>query len=308
MLFRKLLVPLDGTPGSEYALPWALAVAERSGAALTLMHVHHPAPPVYTGMEVTGDLTVDQTLRQNSRDYLARLAGQLRAISTVGVSWEQPEGSPADELCRYAADNGIDLVVMTTHARGPVARFLLGSVADEFVRKAERATLLIRPTSEQAPDLSSRPSVATVWVPLDGSELAEQVLEPATALVRLMGASLRLIAVAEIPEGKGHAQAELVDYTPAVPGHVAPEAGSRNALRYLRSVAERLRGSVSDLGEHVVVDHPIAQAIVNEVRSQRNPLIALATHGRGLTRLVLGSVATEVIRHAPCPVLVYRPH
>jgi nucleotide-binding universal stress UspA family protein len=307
MVFRKLLVPLDGTPGSEHALPWALAIAERAGATLTLAHVHHPAPPVYTGMEVTGDLAVDQTLRQSGLDYLVRLAGQLRAVSTVQVSWQQPEGSPADELCRYAADNGIDLVVMTTHARGPVARFLLGSVADEFVRKAERPTLLIRPASEQAPDLSSRPSVAGVWVPLDGSELAEQVLEPATALARLMGAGLKLIAVAEVPEGKGHAQAELVDYTPAVPGHVAPEAGSRNALRYLRGVAERLRGSVSDLSERVVVDHPIAQAILNEVRSQPHALIALATHGRGLTRLVLGSVATEVIRHASCPVLVYRP-
>jgi nucleotide-binding universal stress UspA family protein len=183
----------------------------------------------------------------------------------------------------------------------------LGSVADEFVRKVERPTLLIRPASEQAPDLTSRPSVAGIWVPLDGSNLAEQVLEPATELARLMGAGMRLIAVAEVPEGRGRAEAELVDYTPAVPGHVAPEVGSRNALRYLRGVVERLRASVPDVTEHVLVDHPIAQAILKEVRSQPHPVIALATHGRGLTRLVLGSVATEVIHHASCPVLVYRP-
>jgi nucleotide-binding universal stress UspA family protein len=307
MEFRKLLVPLDSTPASEHALPWALGIAERAGATLMLTHVHHAAPPVYTGMEVTGDVLLDQTLRQSGLDYLRRLGEQLRRMSTVQITWEQPEGSPADELCRCAIERDIDLVVMTTHARGAVARFLLGSVVDEFVRKAERPTLLIRPASEQAPDLASRPSVTGIWVPLDGSELAEQVLEPATALARLTGTGLRLIAVAEVPEGKGHAQAELVNYTPAVPGHVAPEVGNRNALRYLRGVAERLRTSVPDVTEHVVVDHPIAEAILNEVRSQPHPVIALATHGRGLTRLVLGSVATDVIHHARCPVLIYRP-
>jgi nucleotide-binding universal stress UspA family protein len=86
MVFRKLLIPLDGTPGSEHAFPWALAIAERAGAAVTLAHVHHPAPPVHTGMEVTGDLMVDQTLRQNGLDYLVRLACRLGAVSAVPVS------------------------------------------------------------------------------------------------------------------------------------------------------------------------------------------------------------------------------
>jgi nucleotide-binding universal stress UspA family protein len=304
-MFRRILVPLDGTLGSEHTLPWALAIAERAGGTVTLARVHHAMGPVAPGTEIAGDLVLDENLRLQERDYLARIANHLQCVSDVPVSWELLEGAPAEELCRFAGASGADLVVMTTHGRGPFGRLLLGSVADVVVRKVQKPTLLIRPPAEGAIDLAARPTLSDIFVPLDGSELAEQILEPAAGLARLMGAHLTLLTVAE---GKGPEEAELVEYVPAMPHYTAPEAGRQNALGYLGGVAERLRTSVADVGERVLVSHPVSEAILSAVHSPADSVIALATHGRGgLARLALGSVADAIIRRANYPVLVYRP-
>jgi nucleotide-binding universal stress UspA family protein len=172
---------------------------------------------------------------------------------------------------------------MATRAQGLQKRLGFGSVADQLVRRAG-VPVLVLPPREAAPGVIPEPTLDEILVPLDGSPLAEQVLGPALDLARLMEARCGLLRVAVgLPE-------------------VA------KAEEYLNGVATRLRGQGLQVRTRVLVARHAAEAILEEAAARTGSLIALATHGRGgLTRLLLGSVASKLVRAATSPLLVYRP-
>jgi nucleotide-binding universal stress UspA family protein len=206
----------------------------------------------------------------------------------------------ANSLCK-AASTGTDLVVMATHGRGPLGRLWFGSVADVLLRRLSVPLLFVRGYDAPA-DLTADPLVRHVVIPLDGSELAEQVLEPALALGTVRGADHTLLRV--IPPG--------TDYSLGYHG-----AGSRRppadwqqaeAWSYLRRVADQRGGRTLRVHPRIVFDEqPTARAILSYAQTHDADLIALATRGRGgLGRLFRGSVADQVVRGASVPVLVFR--
>ncbi|HZT81311.1 MAG TPA: universal stress protein [Gemmataceae bacterium] len=289
-MLRSILVPLDGSQFGEHALPVAADLARRAGAALHLVHAH--APLVYIeGLSVLDD-RADEQLREQERGYLERLAGRL-ADTGVAVHTAVVEGFAADVLREQAEAAGAGLIVMSTHGRGPFSRFWLGSVADALVRAAPVPLLLVRPSEQPA----AGPAFRHVLIPLDGSALAEQAIQPAVEVGRLTGADYMLIRVVppvfRVDDGRG----EVWEAT---------ERQEEEAKQYLDRVAARLRGEGLAVSTRVVTGQQPADAILRAASS--TDLIALATHGRrGLGRLVLGSVADKLIRAATVPVLVHRP-
>jgi nucleotide-binding universal stress UspA family protein len=172
-----------------------------------------------------------------------------------------------------------------------------------MVRRATTPILLVRP-HEKVLDLASEAVLRHILVPLDGSVLAEQVLESAVALGKLMQADYTLVRI----------YGPLVD-TSLTPLGYAMVGGSEPAIEqlraeandYLNRVAERLQQQGHTVKTHVVLGQHPASALLDAAQSLAADLIALETHGRrGLTRLLLGSVADKVIRSASTPVLVHR--
>jgi nucleotide-binding universal stress UspA family protein len=286
-MFRNILVPLDGSPFAEQALPWALSLARRAGAGLDLVRVH----VLYALKDPAAsfgpyDPAEDAECRREEQLYLDATAGWLAAVSPVPMTSDVVFGPEADGILGRARAVKADLLVMTTHARGPVGRFLLSSVAGELVRRVETPVLLVRP-HEPAPGVLPEPLVEEVVVALDGSGLAEQALGPAVGLARLLEARCTLLRVVES------------NGSPS-------EAAQEEARAYLEHLAGRLQGQGLSVRPRVVVAPHAAEAIIEQARG--GGLVALATHGRGgLGRMLLGSVADKVIRGASAPVLVYRP-
>ena len=145
-------------------------------------------------------------------------------------------------------------------------------------------------------------------VPLDGSEVAEQVLPHIEALAEKFGSAITLLRatmppvepVAPAPMGFPVTPYVTQDFTDAY------EAERRAAADYLDAVAKRLSSGVFQ-AERILVEGPAADAIIERAATLGVDLIAMTTHGRsGLQRLVLGSVADEVVRRATCPVLLVR--
>jgi nucleotide-binding universal stress UspA family protein len=213
------------------------------------------------------------------------------------------EGPAAPTLAEHASAEKADLIVMTTHGRGAVSRFWLGSVTDELVRRTTVPLLVLRP-ADSAPGAVDAPvSVGRIVVPLDGSRRSESALGPAAALARLFNADLELLHVvpplpAVAPDG-------------SVYRHLAADAAlieemNRGADRMLNKAADRLRANDLRVAMRVVTDVRVAAAILEETRP--GDVIALATHARSpATRWLLGSVADKLIRGAEVPVLVVRP-
>lgn len=301
-MHRSILVPLDGSTFGEHALPAALSLARRSGATIQVVLVHTAF--VYVESGLIYDDRVDRKLRDQEQDYLEAVVDRLKAASPVSVTWALRDGLVADGIFAQVAESRTDLIVMTTHGRGLLSRFWLGSVADNMVRRASVPVLLIRP-QETAPDPNQEPIFRHVLIPLDGSTLAEQVLEPAVALGQLWDADFTLLRIVKPVLFAGHDPTVLRE--PA-PGQPATEQQQAEARDYLEGVAERLRGRSLRVQTRVVVNLQPAAAILEQSLESPDVVIAVATHGRGgLTRALLGSVADKVVRGATMPVLVCRP-
>ncbi len=236
---------------------------------------------------------------QVGRLYLDATAKWLAMVGSVPITAAAVPEHAVDGILGRIRVCGADLVVMTTHGRGPVSRFFLGSVADGLLRKAPVPLLLVRPR-EPAPELIPEPAMQRLLIPLDGSALAEQVLEPALELARLTDGRCTLVRVVEIHSG-------LPDSPPGSPGPPG-EVHVEEAQAYLKSVAGRFGDQGLPIRTCVVVGRSIPETVLEQARVQGSDLIALATHGRGgIRRLLLGSVADQVIQGATTPVLVYRP-
>jgi nucleotide-binding universal stress UspA family protein len=310
-MYCPLLVPLDGSDFGEHALPLALSVARRLGATLRVVHVHVPPWGMYGELGGQYDETTDRILRESDRAYLDGVVQRLAAAADVSLSSALLDGPVAVAISSHATATGSDLLVMTTHGRGPLARFWLGSVADALVRQASIPILLVQP-KEVPPDLAQEPVVRRVLIPLDGSELAEHILEPALALGAATQAEYTLLRVVQPMIPGGHIPAIA-----KVSGLREPLLKQLQALHrrdwteaqeYLERVAERLRARGLTVQTRVVSQERAATAILEDASAHGADLIALATHGRGgPKRLLLGSVADKVLRGAATPVLVHRP-
>lgn len=122
---RTILVPLDGSEFSTHALPLAAAIARRSGGQVRLARVHGPV------LDERGlDAPADFRARREERDALGSVVRQFTDAGVPADS-ELLDGFVVDALGGHALAVGADLVVMTTHGRGPLSRFWLGSVADQ---------------------------------------------------------------------------------------------------------------------------------------------------------------------------------
>jgi nucleotide-binding universal stress UspA family protein len=304
-MMRAILVPLDGSAFSECALPTACAMAERAQAALHLVLVHVPAYSSYIDGAAVLDDQIDAISREADYAYLQTVQQRLVAEGMPAPSIAVLDGPIAETLGTYATEASTDLIVMTTHGRGGMARFWLGSVADSFVRHSHVPVLLIHP--REIPDaptpIPPRP-LRKICVALDGSSLAEQMLEPALALGALGDAEYMFVQVID---------ALVIVSSPFTPEvlqqeYLALHRRQSNAQQYLEALAAPLREQGYRITTQVLIDRQAALAILHTVREQGCDLIALATHGRGgFRRLLLGSVADKVLRGADRPVLLYRP-
>lgn len=296
------LVPLDGSELAERAVPVAAELARRAGAGLLLAHVHArlAADPIH----IQGMPVIDEQLRslrrEHEQEYLDRASRRLG--SGLNVSVALLDGPIAATLARHAERSGASLIVMTTHGRGGFERFWVGSVADAMARLSRVPLFLVRPE----PGLAPAP-IRRILVPLDGSALAETILEPALRLARLEPtAELILLTVVEPVT----AFAGLPDpvLTAALPAQEATAQQEEHARAYLEGVARRLADSGAPVRFRVKVAESVVPAILEIVQDAQADVVALATHGRsGLVRLALGSVADKLLRGSRTPVLLFRP-
>jgi nucleotide-binding universal stress UspA family protein len=307
-MFRNVLVPVDGSAVVEHALPWALAAAE-PGGTLHLVHAHVPPAPLLVEGAVIADPSIDQVMREQEADYLAKLVERLHAsapaLSIVSCNIDT-EDAPADALARAVTDTAADLVVMGTHARGPFARFWLGSTADDLLRRSPVPVLLRRGSADDPPaDLSRRPELDRVIVPLDGSDLAERILEPATKLAAVFGADLELVLVLD---SLSDPDAVARIRPPEVPDSLNPITPTQRAEMYLDRVARSIAEHNGTVRTQLIREGSPAEVVLKFAAGDPRTGVALATHGRaGLSRLVAGSVADAVIRGAAGPVLAFHP-
>lgn len=299
---QTILVPLDGSSFSEHALPAAIALARHNNMGIALAQVHHLIFPAMAPVsDPLFDPSADSRLRQHETAYLEEVSRRI-ATSWSGPLWHVMLEAPvADALCSYAQTRHADLIVLSSHGRGGLARAWLGSVADRLIRQSTTPILVIRPGAE-LPDLSHEPSFGHILIPLDGSPLAEQAIDLALRIGSPMHSHYTLMQVIE-PVMRGF----LIDGAEPYLDVDAEATAWQEASDYLEGIASRLRAQGHVVMTQVPIGKP-AHTILSYTQEHPVDLIAMTTHGRsGVARLLVGSVADKVLRGAEIPLLIYRP-
>jgi nucleotide-binding universal stress UspA family protein len=305
---RNILVPLDGSAFGEGALPEARRIARGSNAVLHIVRVHvapSSAPLSLEGVPVT-DPDQDDACWDAERAYVRRVRSRLGPRSKVPARIAVLPGPVAEALANYAAIHRVDLIVMSTHGRQGLARAWQGSVADALIRSCRLPVILVQPSGNAAtlvpaPLTQGPPKIV---IALDGSALAEQVVETALEVGESMDAEYVLLRVVN-PFGASDDLASV--FAPAM-GRVMAEEHAAEALTYLTEIAWWMRERGLRVETSVIVSERPAEIISSEAARLGASLVGMATHGRsGLPRLLMGSVAGEVLHGAAVPLLLYRP-
>lgn len=144
-MYEEILVPLDGSELAEAALPHARALAKAYDARVTLLNVIEPTA-LYTqpgfGPILSSGIDIEDEI-ERAKEYLSGVADHLK-MEGIDTRTIVREGDPASEVVDYAAANHEDIIVMSTHGRSGIQRWVYGSVADKVLRSAEVPVLLIR--------------------------------------------------------------------------------------------------------------------------------------------------------------------
>ncbi len=295
----SLLIPLDGSRAAEAALEVATSLPlPKEGGTLHLVSVVSPFPffrPSDPYTDETPGWFAEEGAR--TRSYLEEVAARIEEASegrTIEV--HAPVGRPVSGILEVAEKVGADLLVMTPSGRSGLLQAWVGSVADRVMREAPCPVLLLVGGGD-APELSS------LLVALDEDEASERVLEEAVALVRGSRGKLTLASVIPRPDSIAVPYLDLSAETERI--RMDREAAMRDQLEALATPlreAELPCSVVTSRADEVV---PGLLRIREEVGAG---LLCLGTRGQGgLSRLVLGSVATRMVRASPVPLLLVPP-
>lgn len=313
-MLRHLVVPLDGSTFGEHALALAGTLARKANATLHLVHVIAPPAPEMIESPFYLDTELEERVRKHQHAVqlalLRSVSQRVQDQARVRVESVVLDGLVADAVADYAVQHQADLIVATTHGRGPVARFWLGSTTDRLVRIARVPVLLVHPGNEP-PDLSADVPCRKIVAGLDGTDFSEQILAPVTLLAQVTGAEVRLVRVVKPVFATGYPALETATLAREAEAilaqiQVSQQRLEQDARAYLDKKADELRAAGLTVQTRVDAAETPASALLEEAKSA--DIIAVATHGRsGLTRLVLGSVADKVLRGSTTPVLVRHP-
>lgn len=292
---QHLVIPIDVAGDSTMAAGIARSLVH-SGDEVTFLHVIQP-------LETAGVLlpksvpieVITRGIREDARQRLAQHVAEARMPGDVRVRSIIVDGNPGEEIVHYASRPGVTMVVMETAGRGAAARMMIGSVADHVARSASVPVLLVRESSEENGFSSN---LKRIVVPLDGSRRARLAIPAAAQLSSQLDVPVHLISVIAVDK-----------YAYALSAGVSLAAYDELAASDSRQLRTMLRADEAELSSQgievstAIYSGVVAQSIQDALRS--GDLVVMVSHGRsGIRRWMLGSVAEQLIRKGPAPVML----
>lgn len=292
-MLSKLLIPVDGSTCAEDAARYGLRLAHRVGASVVLANVAYVQR--IHGM---------QDLDSEREPYLARGRQLLEDYERRAQKYGVPvttrlvqDAKIGDAIVKIAQEDGCDVILMGTHGREGLGRFLLGSVAERVTRASSVPVMLVR-----GPAATSKTPVDRILLPVDGSDVSQAAVDYAGNLARKTGAEVRLLYVLpDLPASPDSSSTEYADL----------DRLSRDLRRegeiVLASARERLGVATAPTLLYEANGERIGDVIARVAHDEGVGMVVMGTHGRGgWDRLLLGSVAERVAHKAEVPVLLVR--
>jgi nucleotide-binding universal stress UspA family protein len=294
-MYKKMLVPLDGSKIGEAVLPFVKELTSRLKLTTTCLHICESKEDQFSLMRSA----YIKGVADNLKDQLVEVGQEIDVCSEIKY------GDINEEILNHARKSETDLILMATHGRSGVSRWVLGSVALKVLRSADVPVWLVR---AGAPVGGDWPKV-NVIVALDGSKLAEYVLPYVIGFAKQWGSTSAEVILTSVCQ------------TPVMPSDFSDEMekvweGKKRQevdiarceiQEYLAGVTERLADTGIKVKSEILMGK-VADEIVNYVATTPYSVIAMSTHGRsGIGRWVYGSIAERILVGASSPILLVRP-
>ncbi|MEX2426558.1 MAG: universal stress protein [Thermomicrobiaceae bacterium] len=284
-MIKSVLVPLDGSDLAEEALGYAIPIADRHDAAVHLVFVI--------------DRDAQASEDDEARTYLSEVAEKIDREVQAHVRL----GTPADEIIDAGADLPDPLIVMTTHGRTGVGRWIYGSVADKVIHASEAPVLLLRSGFEKL----DGGNIKTILTPVDGSAYSEAALGFAKSMAKIFESELHVARVADTAS-----LYSSLGYETYAPGAGQPmsdiaEQMVNDAHKYVSGVTGELKKEGYKV-QGVVLEGFPGEELVGYEKRVKPQLVVMATRGRsGFDRFIFGSVAERMLKSGQTPVLMVKP-
>jgi nucleotide-binding universal stress UspA family protein len=289
MAFTRIMCPVDFSLGSQQAMRTAVRIANEHDAELVLVHSWYIPPVAFAGDYVYA-ADIVRTMSEDAQHALENALGEARKLGARRVTSKMLNGLPWQQIVEAAQrEPDLGLIVIGTHGRTGLSRVVMGSVAELVVRRAPCPVLTVRPGNEPTP-------YTHVLCPIDLSKPARDAMKLVAELMKPGDVGITLLHVLELP----------VSYTGELPiPDFHRELDARSAALLDRWTAE-LKARVSvPVMQQTRVGRPGAQILAQLEQDRTLDLVVMGSHGHtGIERMLLGSVAEKVVRHARCPVLV----
>jgi nucleotide-binding universal stress UspA family protein len=283
-MYENILLPFDGSDGAAEVLHHAAEIAHWADATIRVLYV---ADTNRDSVTVVEGHTVD-VLEREGRDVVEEAA---KTLETLGASYRTDvvQGNPAPTIVEYAEEYDQDLIVMPTHGREGVSRYLVGSVSEKVVRLSSVPVLSVR----MQPDEMLTFPYETVLVPTDGSGAATHAADHLLEFAGALDATVHVLSVVDD-------SALGPDVRSAIAGKESEQAAGE-AVDAVVSAAEA--HGVTDVVRHVEHGRP-TEVIFDCIEANDVHAVGMGTTGRrGTDRILLGSVAEKTVRSAPVPVM-----
>jgi nucleotide-binding universal stress UspA family protein len=294
-MFKRILVPLDGSSLAECVIPHAMALSLVDQTEIHLLRVVNPIP---TDPHINPGDPLEWKIRKvEAEAYLEEIAprfGEFNLRTRVATG----EGKPAETIIEYANEHGIDLIVLSSHGKQGLTGWNISSVVQKVILRAPASIMLVRAyhPAPAAPYVYKR-----IMVPLDGSRRAETVLRIAVDLARAREADLLIAHVIAKPE--------MPRRRPLTPEEteLAERVVENNRAEIAHYLSELKQHIDLPLETHLFISNKVASRLHRFVEEQEVDLVVLTAHGFEVkAEWPYGSVVTTFIAFGTTPLLVFQ--
>ncbi len=307
-MFKRLLVPLDGSKLAEIALPYAEEMARHFGSDIVLVNartsteeIDHPEHRAYL-------TKIAAATEQNIKKSKDIPLGEKIKVSSAIIGSPGLLTHPAEHILNYADKENINMIVMATHGRNGISRWALGDTANNVARAFECPLLLVRASKK----ILKNVHFDKILVPLDGSIPGEAVLPHIEQLASIFKSKVTLLYVVEMLYHL-YPYAEPIGYYGAVNMVKVPYTNKEMkpmkdiAEKYVKGVSDKLIAKGIKASYQVILGSP-GEEIIEAEEKLHPDLVAMSTHGHsGFGRFDHGSVTDKVLHAGITPLLLVRP-
>jgi nucleotide-binding universal stress UspA family protein len=300
-MFDLILVPLDGSQLAECVLPHIVAIARSFDAEITLLRMLEKNQAGASAQLF--DLLNWQINKTRAALYLEKTKARFQE-SNIRARTIVLEGLVAEGITEYAQNQGMKLIVLSSHGRSGLTQWGISSITQKIILSAQTSLLIVRAHQQdiQAGELSAIPLYQRILVPLDGSQRAENVLPIITQLAHIHKSQIHLVQVVQTPEMARQMPPapEDIDLSNRVVARNREEAGY-----YLEQVKSRSYLEGIAVQTHLITSDNAAVALHQLAEQEHIDMVTLSAHGySGNLQWPYGSMVNNFIMYGKVSLLI----